>query len=68
MALAGLGLSVREFADKAKVAPGTLTRLARGEKLQERTVSAIRQAFEEEGIEFIDANGGGPGVRLRKRV
>jgi hypothetical protein len=25
----------------------------------------VRQAFD--GIEFIDENGGGPGVRLRKR-
>ena len=28
---------------------------------------AIRQAFELAGVEFIDENGGGPGVRLRKR-
>jgi hypothetical protein len=28
---------------------------------------AIRRALEASGIMFIDANGGGPGVRLRKR-
>ncbi len=28
---------------------------------------AIRRALEAAGIEFIDKNGGGPGVRLRKR-
>ena len=28
---------------------------------------AIRSAFEAAGVEFIDENGGGPGVRLRKR-
>ena len=28
---------------------------------------AIRRALENAGIEFIDENGGGPGVRLRKR-
>jgi len=28
---------------------------------------AIRHALEAAGIEFIDENGGGPGVRLRKR-
>jgi hypothetical protein len=28
---------------------------------------AIRRAFEAAGIEFIDENGGGPGVRLRQR-
>ena len=27
----------------------------------------IRSALESAGIEFIDENGGGPGVRLRKR-
>jgi hypothetical protein len=26
---------------------------------------AIRRALEAAGVEFIDANGGGPGVRLR---
>jgi hypothetical protein len=28
---------------------------------------AIRRAFEQAGVEFIDENGGGPGVRLKKR-
>lgn len=27
---------------------------------------ALRGALEAAGVEFIDANGGGPGVRLRK--
>jgi predicted transcriptional regulator len=30
------------------------------------TVTAMRKALEAAGIEFIDENGGGPGVRLRK--
>jgi hypothetical protein len=30
--------------------------------------SAIRQTFEAAGVEFIDENGGGPGVRLKKRT
>jgi len=29
---------------------------------------AIRRAFESAGIEFIDENGGGSGVRLKKRA
>jgi hypothetical protein len=29
---------------------------------------AVRHAFEAAGIEFIDENGGGPGLRLRKRI
>jgi hypothetical protein len=28
---------------------------------------SIRRALESAGIEFIEENGGGPGVRLRKR-
>ena len=31
------------------------------------TILALKSAFESAGIEFIDENGGGPGVRLRKR-
>jgi hypothetical protein len=31
------------------------------------TTVALRKALEAAGIEFIDENGGGPGVRLRKR-
>ena len=27
---------------------------------------AVRRALEMDGVEFIDENGGGPGVRLRK--
>jgi transcriptional regulator with XRE-family HTH domain len=30
-------------------------------------IEAIRIALERAGIEFIEENGGGPGVRLRKR-
>ena len=30
------------------------------------TLDVIRRAFENAGVEFIDENGGGPGLRLRK--
>jgi hypothetical protein len=30
--------------------------------------AALRTALETAGVEFIDENGGGPGVRLRKRA
>ena len=33
----------------------------------EATVAALTRALEKAGVEFIDENGGGPGVRLRKR-
>ena len=29
---------------------------------------AIRNALEQAGVEFIDGNGGGPGVRLRSKT
>jgi hypothetical protein len=31
------------------------------------TVAALKKALEVAGVEFIDENGGGPGVQLRKR-
>jgi transcriptional regulator with XRE-family HTH domain len=31
------------------------------------TVAALRKALESGGVDFIDENGGGPGVRLRER-
>lgn len=58
-------LGGRALAANAKVSPNTITSLERGEKLQERTVDNIRAALESAGIEFLDPNGGGPGVRLR---
>ena len=30
--------------------------------------SAVRRTLEAAGVEFIDENGGGPGVRLKKRT
>jgi hypothetical protein len=49
-------------------------RTIRRAELAERNTSmtavndlAIRRALEAAGVEFIEENGGGPGVRLRKR-
>ena len=66
MARAALGLGLRELAVLAKVSTDTLSRFERGETLRERTVDAIRAALERAGVAFIDANGGGPGVRLKQ--
>jgi len=65
MARAALQLGVRDLAAAAEVSPTTITRLERGESLYARTVDAIRTALEAAGVEFIEENGGGPGVRLR---
>jgi hypothetical protein len=35
---------------------------------QERTIAELRRALEKAGIEFIAENGGGAGVRLKKRT
>ena len=66
MARAGLGISVRELAEKARVSTNTVTRFENGEPLKERTVDTIRDVFLDAGVEFIPENGGGAGVRLRK--
>ena len=66
MARAALGLGVRELAAAAKVSIDTVTRFERGDELKERTIEALQRVLEAAGIEFIDENGGGPGVRLRK--
>ena len=65
MARAALQLGVRDLAAVAEVSPTTITRLERGEVLYVRTIEAIRTALETAGVEFIEQNGGGPGVRLR---
>jgi transcriptional regulator with XRE-family HTH domain len=67
MARAALGMGVRELAAAAKVSVDTVARFERGEELKERTVDALQRALEAAGIKLIDENGGGPGVRLRKR-
>jgi transcriptional regulator with XRE-family HTH domain len=58
----------QELADAARVGVATV-RLFEGEETETRqaTLVVLRQAFEVAGVEFIDENGGGPGVRLRKR-
>lgn len=66
MARAALGLTVRSLADLAGVSHDTVVRLERGDELKPRTVDAIRAALETAGVIFIDENGEGPGVRLRK--
>ena len=66
MARAALGLGVRELAAAAKVSIETVARFERGEELKARTIEALQRTLEGAGVEFIDENGGGPGVRLKK--
>ncbi|MCG8506829.1 MAG: transcriptional regulator [Sphingomonadales bacterium] len=58
-----------DLTDKSGVSLATIKRLEKmtGVVSANRvTIEAIVRAFEEAGIDFIDENGGGPGVRLRK--
>ena len=67
MARAALGWGVRELAAKVGVAANTISRFENGSDALGETLRRIRRVFEEAGITFIDENGGGPGVRLKKR-
>jgi hypothetical protein len=39
----------------------------RGPKVSDEARFALKRALEQGGVEFINENGGGPGVRLCKR-
>ena len=61
----------RHLADASSISLPTIKRLeAKPGPVQAHasTVTALRRALEAAGIEFIDENGGGAGVRLRKRT
>ena len=66
MARAAVGWGVRELAKKAGVTANTVTRIENGADARQSTIDRLQQALEAAGVEFIDENGGGPGVRLRK--
>lgn len=64
MARIAIELGVRELAAIAEVSPNTIARLEHGEELKPAT---IRTALANAGVEFIPENGGGAGVRLKKK-
>jgi predicted transcriptional regulator len=64
-----VGWSQEELASEAEVSLPTVKRLEAANGLlggRETTAQKIKTALEKAGIEFIDENGGGSGVRLRK--
>jgi transcriptional regulator with XRE-family HTH domain len=67
MARAAIGWGVRDLAKKAGVTANTVTRIENGADAKQSTMDRLQQALEAAGIEFIEENGGGLGVRLRKR-
>jgi len=63
-----LAWSQQDLANEAGVGIVTVHQLEAGTSQPRRaTLEVIRRAFEKAGVEFIDENGGGPGLRLRKR-
>ena len=68
MARAAVGWGVRELAKKAGITANTVTRIENGADAKQSTMDRLQHALEAAGIEFIQENGGGPGVRLRKRL
>jgi len=62
-----LAWSQQNLADAAGVGIVTVHQFEAGTSEPRRaTLQVIRHAFDSAGVEFIDENGGGPGVRLRK--
>ncbi|CAO4137945.1 helix-turn-helix domain-containing protein [Methylorubrum extorquens] len=64
MAKAALGWSNPMMAEMTGLHRNTLNRAENGEA-KRSTLELLRRVFEQAGLEFIPANGGGPGVRLR---
>jgi transcriptional regulator with XRE-family HTH domain len=66
-----LGWSQTELADRAELSLPTIKRMERedgGPAVSDDAKEKVRSALEKAGVEFIAENGGGAGVRLRKRV
>jgi ribosome-binding protein aMBF1 (putative translation factor) len=62
--------SAEDLAREAALGLATIKRAEAAENETSMTTAndlAVRRALESAGVEFIDENGGGPGVRLRKR-
>lgn len=63
-----LGLTQPQLARAAGLGLSTIVDFERERRMiSEQANGAIRVALEQAGVQFIDENGGGPGVRLRKR-
>jgi transcriptional regulator with XRE-family HTH domain len=68
MARAALNWTVRELAEATGLHRNTITNIETGRYLgDESSLATIETALRRAGVEFIDENGGGAGVRLRKR-
>ena len=64
-----LGWSQSDLAQRAGLSLPTVKRVesGTGPRVSDEAQNKLQRALESAGVEFIDENGGGPGVRLRKR-
>lgn len=67
MARAAMNWSVRDLAKRAGVAANTVSRFENGSDAYGETLAKFQRVLERAGVIFLDANGEGPGVRLRKK-
>ena len=68
MARGGLAMTAEALASLAGVSKVTLSDFEIGKRSPHpRTLAAIRAALESAGVIFVEENGEGPGVRLRRR-
>lgn len=66
-ARAMLAMSQDDLANLTGVSKRTIAGFEMGQNSPyDRTLSALRGALEKAGVQFIPANGGGAGVRLKK--
>jgi len=64
-----IGWTAHDLSHRSAVSLRTIRRAGLAERDTSMTSAnnlAVRHALEDAGVEFIDENGGGPGVRLRK--
>jgi transcriptional regulator with XRE-family HTH domain len=68
MARGALNWTVRDLAEATGLHRNTITNIEVGRYSGDpETLTTIESVLKRAGVEFIDENGGGPGVRLRKR-
>jgi predicted transcriptional regulator len=64
-----LDMTQIELAASAKMGLSTVVDFEKERRqVSTNATKAIQNALEKAGVEFIDENGGGPGVRLRRRI
>jgi DNA-binding XRE family transcriptional regulator len=68
MARAALKWSTQQLADAAGVGLNTVNRFERGSDARMSSADKMERALRRAGVAFIDENGGGVGVRLKKPV